>query len=70
MGLTISMVSAAKDSAVGGSYSRSVSKANNIKACMMQARVTDGVKPAIAANKINTGTPMTKGRTFPRLLNR
>jgi hypothetical protein len=57
-GFAINISNTAKDSAVGGSYSRSNNVPMIIKLCIRQARVIDGVNPAIAAKRNKTGRPI------------
>ena len=58
-GFAVSKHRAAKASAVGGSYSRRTSPAISAKVSITADRVTDGVNPATAENKNNTGMPIT-----------
>ena len=66
-GFTVSITRQAKANAVRESYSRSKSRARIIRPAITQARVTDGVKPAIAANSTITGIPIkaVRKRLFP-----
>ena len=61
-GLLTSIIRDAKDKAVALSYSLSNSIASSISADMMQARVTDGVKPATAAKANTVGRPRSTVR--------
>ena len=55
MGLHISITRTENASSVGGSYSLFTRSARIIRIIMMQARVTDGVKPTTAAKRISDG---------------
>ena len=60
--MTASITSAAKDNAVGGSYSRFRHSARIMRICIIPARVTDGVKQARAINSTTIGIPKNASR--------